>query len=162
MNQPMSNRRLLIAMSTLVALLMIAGAISFVRYTRTHAPDPRLVAVAPFDIFVSGLESWRVKLATELTAAIAPPLLAVSQDVVRERWHAQARPEIAALDLARSTSATRGLYGRLDPIAGTGDSVRARLIVIDAGTGHVQLVFDGPWPVALLDSLPRALAQRVR
>jgi len=158
----MTNRRLLIAMSTMITLLMIAGAISFVRYTRSHAPDPRLVAVAPFDIFVPGLERWRVRLAVGLTAAIARPLAAVSQDVVRERWHSQARPEIAALDLARSTSATRAVYGRLDPMAGARDSVRVQTIVIDAGTGRVQLVFDGPWPIADLENLPRALAQRVR
>jgi len=158
----MTNRRLLIAMSTMIALLMVAGAISFVRYTRSHAPDPRLVAVAPFDIFVAGLEPWRVRLAVGLTAAVSAPLAAVSQDVVRERWRGQARPEIAALDLARSTSATRAIYGRLDPIAGGRDSVRVQMIVIDAGTGRVQLVFDAPWAIADLEHLPRALAQRVR
>jgi len=158
----MTNRRLLIAMSTMIALLMVAGAISFVRYTRSHAPDPRLVAVAPFDIFVAGLELWRVRLAVSLTAAISAPLAAVSQDVVRERWRGQARPEIAALDLARSTSATRAIYGRLDSMARRPDSVRVQMIVIDAGTGRVQLVFDGPWPIADLEHLPRTLAQRVR
>jgi len=160
----MTNRRLLIAMSTTVALLMVAVAISFVRYVRSHAPDPRLVAVAPFDIFVPGLEPWRVRLAVGLTAAISAPLAAVSQDVVRERWRppGQARPEIAALDLARHTSATRAIYGRLDPIAGGRDSVRVQMIVIDAGTGRVQLVFDAPWAIADLEHLPRALAQRVR
>src|SRR5438105_14090349 len=95
----MTSRRLLIAMSTMVALLMVAGAISFVRYTRSHAPEPRLVAVAPFDIFVPGLEAWRVRLAVGLSSAIRAPLAAVSQDVVRERWHAQARAATAALDL---------------------------------------------------------------
>lgn len=158
----MTNRRLLIAMSTTIALLMVAGAISFVRYTRSHAPDPRLVAVAPFDIFAPGLEPWRVRLAVGVTAAISAPLTAVSQDVVRERWHGQARPEIAALDLARSTSASRAVYGRLDTMAGARDSVRVQMIVIDAGTGRVQLVFDRPWPIADLENLARALAQRVR
>ena len=158
----MTNRRLLIAMSTMIALLMVAGAISFVRYTRSHAPDPRLVAVAPFDIYVPGLEPWRVRLAVSLSSAIHAPLAAVSQDVVRERWHGQARPEIAALDLARSTSATRAIYGRLDPIIATHDSVRVQMIVIDAGTGRVQLLFDRPWPIADLGNLARALAERVR
>jgi hypothetical protein len=158
----MTNRRLLIAMSTMVALLMVAGAISFVKYARSHAPDPNLVAVAPFDIYVPGLESWRVRLAVGVTAAIQTPLAAVSQDVVRERWQAQERPEISALDLARRTSASRGVYGRVDPIAGTRDSVRVKMIVIDAGTGRVQLMFDDAWPVADLQSLSRALAERVR
>jgi len=158
----MTSRRLLIAMSTMVALLMVAGAISFVRYTRSHAPDPRLVAVAPFDIFIPGLEPWRVRLAVGLSNAIRAPLAAVPQDVVRERWHAQARPEIAALDLARRTSATRAIYGRLDPMVATRDSVRVQMIVIDAGTGRVQLLFDRSWPIADLGNLARVLAACVR
>src|SRR5437868_15409447 len=106
----MTSRRLLIAMSAMVALLMVAGAISFVRYTRSHAPDPRLVAVAPFDIFVPGLEPWRVRLAVGLSSAIRAPLAAVSPDVVRARSHALARPAIAPLDLARRASATRSSH----------------------------------------------------
>src|SRR5207247_4209467 len=74
----------------------------------------------------------------------------------------KARSEIAALDLARHTSATRAIYGRLDPIAGGRDSVRVQMIVIDAGTGRVQLVFDAPWAIADREHLPRALAPRVR
>ena len=84
------------------------------------------------------------------------------QDVVRERWHAQARPEIAALDLARRTSATRAIYGRLDPMVATRDSVRVQMIVIDAGTGRVQLLFDRSWPNADLGNLARVLAACVR
>src|SRR5437773_2235166 len=159
----MTSKRWLMLFSSLVVMLTVAGAVSFVFYARRHAPDPRLVAVAPFDIFVPGLEPWRVRLAVGLTAAISAPLAAVSQDVVRERWRpsppGKARSEIAALDLARHTSATRAIYGRLDPIAGGRDSVRVQMIVIDAGTGRVQLVFDAPWAIADLEHLPRALAQ---
>src|SRR5438093_540287 len=115
----MTSRRWLIGLSSLVAMLMIAGAVSFLRYARLHALQPTLVAVAPFDIFVPGLEPWRVRLAQALTAWLdsTPPLTAVSQDVVRERWHGQKQPEIAALDLARRASAGVGVYGRLDPFA---------------------------------------------
>jgi len=58
-----------------------------------------------------------------------------------------------------STSATRAIYGRLDPIIATHDSVRVQMIVIDAGTGRVQLLFDGSWPIADLGNLARALAR---
>src|SRR5207247_1359430 len=77
------------------------------RATRRHRPDPQLAAIAPFDIFVPGLEPWRVRLAEGLTKQLdsMPPLAAVSQDVVRERWRGQGRPELAALELARGTSA---------------------------------------------------------
>jgi hypothetical protein len=160
----MSSRRLLLALSALVVMLMIAGAVSFVRYARRHAPDPHLVAVAPFDIFVSGLEPWRVRLAREVTAALdtEPPLAAVPQAVVQERWQGQARPEIAALDLARRTSAGLALYGRLDPIATRRDSVRVQMIVIDAGDGRVLVTLDRAWAIAELPALARALADAVR
>ncbi|HEY3220943.1 MAG TPA: hypothetical protein VGJ80_09430 [Gemmatimonadales bacterium] len=164
----MSSKRLLILFSVLVALLTVAGAVSFVGYARRHAPNPQLAAVAPFDIFVSGLEPWRVRLAEGVTAQLdsMPPLAAVSQAVVRERWRGQpgggGRPELAAVDLARRTSAGLAIYGRLDPIAASRDSVRVQMIVVDAGDGRVLVTSDRPWPVANLEALPRALAEQVR
>src|SRR6266436_4028719 len=66
-------------------MITIAGAMSFVRYAQRHRANPWLAAVAPFDIYVPGLEAWRVRLAEELTAQLdsMKPLDAVSQDVVR-------------------------------------------------------------------------------
>lgn len=159
-----SSRQWLVRLSALVVVLTIAGAVSFVRYARQHRPNPQLFAVAPFDIFVDGLEHWRVRLAEQLTEQLGavPPLQAVSQAVVRERWRGQSRPELAALDLARRTSAGLAVYGRLDPIAGRNDSVRIQMIVVDAGEGRVLVHFDRPWAVAGLDSLARALAVGVR
>jgi len=60
-------------------MLTIAGAVSFARYVQRHRPDPQLAAVAPFDIFVTGLERWRVRLAQGLTAQLdsLPPPAAV-------------------------------------------------------------------------------------
>jgi len=160
----MTSKRWLIGLSSLVVMLTIAGAVSFVRYARLHAPQPTLVAVAPFDIFVPGLEPWRVRLAQELTTRLdsMAPLTAVSQDVVRERWQGQKRPEIAALDLARRTSAGIAVYGRLDPLAIKSESVLVRLILIDAGTGQVRSVMNSPWPRELLPALAPALAEHVR
>lgn len=160
----MTSKRLLVVFSVLIALLTVAGALSFVRYARRHQPDPRLLAVAPFDIFVPSLEQWRVRLARGLTDQLnaVPPLAAVSQDVVQERWRGQNRPELAALELARRTSAGLAAYGRLDPITGQGDSVRIQMIVVEAGNGRVLISIDRPWPVADLDALPRALADQVR
>jgi hypothetical protein len=148
----------------LVVLLTVAGAVSFVRYARRHRPDPQLFAVAPFDIFVTGLEPWRVRLAEGLTEQLGavPPLQAVPQAVVRERWRGQSRPEIAAVELARRTSAGMAVYGRLDPIAEQRDSVRIQLIVVEAGTGRVMIGIDRHWPLAKLDALPRTLAEQVR
>lgn len=159
----MNSNRWLIALSSLVLTLTIAGAVSFVRYARSHAPQPTLVAVAPFDIFVPGLDRWRVRLAQDLTGRLdsAPPLSAVSQDVVRERWRGQKVPEVAALDLARHTSAGIAVYGRLDPFASKSDSVLVRMIMIDAGSGRVLSFMNAPWPRASLPQLGQALAQHV-
>lgn len=158
------SRRLLIAFSFLVLGLMVGGAISFVRYARRHKPNPFVAAVAPFDIFIPGLEPWRVRLAEGVTAQLdsMPPLSAISQSVVRERWQGQSRPEIAALDLARRTSAGLAIYGRLDPVANRDDSVRVQMIVIDPGTGTVLIGVDRRWATAQLAALPRALAEQVR
>jgi hypothetical protein len=160
----MTSKRLLILFTALVIMLTVAGAVSFVFYVRRHAANPQVAAVAPFDIFVPGLEPWRVRLAEGLTAAIdsMAPLSAVSQAVVRERWRGQSRPELAAIDLARRTSAGLAIYGRLDPVANHNDSVRVQLITIEAGSGRVALLVDRPWAVAELQALPRALAEQVR
>lgn len=159
-----SSRQWLVRLSALAVLLTVAGAVSFVRYARRHQPDPQLFAVAPFDIFVTGLEPWRVRLAEGLTEQLGavPPLKAIPQAVVRERWRGQSRPEIAAVDLARRTSAGMAVYGRLDSIVVQPDSVRIQVIVVDAGTGRVMIGIDRHWPLAQLDSLPRALAEQVR
>jgi len=158
----LNAKRLLIGLSALVVMLTIAGAVSFVRYMQRHKPNPWLAAVAPFDIYVPGLESWRVRLAEQLTAQLdsMQPLDAVSQDVVRERWRGQSRPELAALELARRTSAGVAIYGRVDSLARRGDSVRVQLIVVDAGTGQLLIAIDRPWP-RHLGGLARALAERV-
>ena len=160
----MSSKRILVFLSALVVMSTIAGGVSFVRYARRHALNPRVAAIAPFDIFVSGLEPWRVRLAVGLTTQLdsMPPLAAISQDVVRERWSGQMSPELAALDLARKTSAGLAIYGRLDPMVTTRDSVRVQMIGVDAGTGRVVVRADRSWAVANLDALARALAEQVR
>ena len=159
-----SSRRLLLAFAVLVVLLTIAGAVSFVRYARRHAPNPQLVAVAPFDIFVPGLDAWRVRLAEVLTEQLGttPPLSAVPQAVVRERWRAAARPEIAAVELARRTSAGVAIYGRIDPIEQMPDSVRASVIAADAGSGRVLFGVVLRWPMRDPDQLARRIAEHVR
>src|SRR5207247_354336 len=66
----LTSKRWLVGLSALVVMLTIAGAVSFVRYAQRHRANPWLAAVAPFDIYVPGLEAWRVRLAEELTAQL--------------------------------------------------------------------------------------------
>jgi hypothetical protein len=158
------SRRFLVLFSALVVILMIAGAVSFVRYARSHAPNPRLIAVAPFDIFVPGLELWRVRLAEELTEQLTatPPLAAVPQAVVRERWRGTDRPEIAAVELARRTAAGAAIYGRLDPLPEASDSVRVQVIVAEATSSRVLFGILLRWPTTDLANLSAKLAEHVR
>ena len=158
------SRRILVGFSALVLMLMIAGAVTFARYAKSHAPDPTVFAVAPFDIFVPGLERWRVQLAEGLTERIAAqaPLSAIPQSVVRERWRGTDRPTLDALELARRTSAGVAIYGRLDPVPGTNDSVRVQMIAADAVGGRVLVTIDRRWPATRLPDLAAALADQVR
>jgi len=158
-------RRLLIALGSLVLVLMVGGAVSFVRYARRHAPQPGLVAVAPFDIFAAGrgLDRWRVGLAVALTERLnVPPLAAVPQAVVAETWRGTPRPEIAAVELARQTSAGLAVYGRVDSLPGKPDSIRVSLLVIDATTTRVLFGVLVRWPAADLEGLAGRLAEHVR
>ena len=90
------------------------------------------------------------------------PLAAVSQDVVRERWRGQSRPEVAAVELARQTSAGAAIYGRIDPIDAKPDSVRANVIVADASSSRVLFGVVIRWPARDPDALARRIADYVR
>ncbi len=158
-------RRLLIGLGSLVLILMVGGAVSFVRYARSHAPQPGLVAVAPFDIFTSGggLDRWRVGLATALTERLnAAPLATVPQTVVAATWRSAPTPEIAAVELARRTGAGVAVYARVDSLPGTPDSIRVSLLAIDATTAKVLFGVLVRWPAADPDGLATRLAEHVR
>jgi len=161
-------RRLIIGFGSLVLILMVGGAVSFVRYARTHAPNPALVAVAPFDIFAAegtggGLDRWRVGLATALTDRLnGAPLAAVPQTVVAATWRSAPTPEISAVELARQTGAGLAVYGRVDSLPGRTDSVRVSLLAIDATTTKVLFGVLIRWPAADPDGLAARLAEHVR
>jgi hypothetical protein len=156
-------RRLLIGLGSLVLILMVGGAVSFVRYARSHAPQAGLVAVAPFDIFAVGLDRWRVGLATALTDRLnVAPLAAVPQTVVAATWRSAPTPEISAVELARQTGAGLAVYGRVDSLPGRTDSVRVSLLGIDATTTKVLFGVLVRWPAADPNGLAAQLAEHVR
>src|SRR5216117_4104443 len=156
-------RRLLIGLGSLVVILMVAGAVSFVRYARRHAPQPGLVAVAPVDIFVAGLHRWRVSLATALTDDLnAAPLAAVPQTIVAATWRSAPSPEISAVELARQTDAGLAVYARVDSLPGKPDSIRVSLLAIDATTTKVLFGVLLRWPTTDPEGLATRLAEHVR
>src|ERR1700694_4463934 len=114
------SRRMLLAFAVLVVLLTIAGAVSFVRYAQRNAPNPQLVAVAPFDIFVPGLEAWRVGLAEALTEQPRttpprppPPPRAARRGGGGHGWRPPPPPKSPAVERPRRTSAGIAVYGRV-------------------------------------------------
>jgi hypothetical protein len=143
---------------------MVGGAVSFVRYARSHAPNPGLVAVAPFDIFARpALDRWRVGLATALTERLnAAPLAAVLQTVVAATWRSAPTPEISAVELARQTGAGVAVYARVDSLPGNADSIRVSLLAIDATTTKVLFGVLVRWPAADPEGLAQRLAEHVR
>lgn len=157
-----SSPRLLLALVGVAIALAIAGAMSFVRYTRRAAPEAHRIAVAPFDIFATGIDGWRVQLARRLTDRI-PAMAgwtAVPQTVVAERWKGQDRAEAAAVELARRTQAGIAIYGRVDSL-GT-DSVRVNVLLIDVTTtivsNTVVLTTDRRSPDAIADTVAARIA----
>lgn len=142
------------------------GAVLFARYGARSAPDPRRVAVAPFDIFVPSLDGWRVALAEALSARLdsTPPFSAVPQAVVARRWRARATPVIAAVELARQTGAGLAVYGRVD--AAGADSLLVRVAVLDAIAARPLFEIDLrqlPGSLeAVADSLARAVLRVLR
>jgi len=134
-----SSPRLLLALVAVAIALTIAGAMSFVRYTRRAAPEAHRIVVAPFDIFATGIDGWRVQLARGLTDRIPAAMAGwttVPQEVVAQRWKGQDRAEAAAVELARRTQAGIAVYGRVDSL-GT-DSVRVHVLLIDVTTTIVS------------------------
>ena len=163
MTETVPPRRLLLGFGSIVVLLMVLGAVSFVRYARQHAPNPALVAVAPFDIFATGLDRWRVELAVALTQRLnAAPLSAVPQTVVAETWRSAPRPEISAVELARHTSAGLAIYARVDSLPQNPDSVRVSLLAIDATTTKVLFGVVVRWSASNPEGLAAHLADQVR
>jgi hypothetical protein len=129
-----SSRQILLSLSALAVGMAVAGAILFVRYGARAAGSPTRVAVTPFDLpdDASGLEAWRVGLATRLTDKLpaSGDLSTVPQAQVAATWRATTSPIIAAVELARRTSAGLALYGRVE--RAPGDSLLLRAAVIDA------------------------------
>lgn len=130
----LSSPRLLVGMIAIAIVLAFAGAYSFIRYVARSAPDTRRIAVAPFDIFVSGLDDWRVGLAQRVTSRLdgLPSWTAVPQEVVADRWRGKDRGEVAAVEMARKTNAGLAVYGRVDSLGA--DSVRLHVLLIDVKT----------------------------
>jgi serine/threonine-protein kinase len=94
--------------------------------------DPNLVAVAPFDVFGSGLDLWHEGMVDLLSRRLdgAGPLRTVAPSVIFRRWSGRA-DQPSAFELARQTGASLVIYGSL---VGAGpDSVRLNATLLEVG-----------------------------
>ena len=157
----MSSQRWLFVLVSIAVALTIAGAVSFVGYTSRAAPDARKVAVAPFDLFVSGLDPWRVQLAHRVTDRIAaePGWSAVPQALVAQRWRGQDRAEASAVELARRTQAGIAIYGRVDSVSV--DSVRLHVLLVDVMSTVVRQTVEVRTTRTGLDAAADSLGARI-
>lgn len=157
-----ASKKVLLGLVAVAVMLAIAGAISFMGYARRAAPDAHRFAVAPFEIYVNGLEHWRLDIANSLTDRLhnLAGWSAVPQTLIAQRWQGKDRPEIAAVEVARRTAAGIAIYGRVDSVGG--DSVRVHVLMIDVPTtivsNTVEVLTDRSSSQAVTDSIAAQIA----
>jgi serine/threonine-protein kinase len=135
-------------------------AFSLVRPSGGPRLDANVVAVAPFDVLVPGLEVWREGLVDVVSRDLdgAGPLRAVAPTVVVRRWRGRA-DATAAADLGRATGAGLAVFGQ---VVGTGgDSVRLSATLYDVAGARVLGEFQVPDVSDRMDRLADSLAMRL-
>lgn len=137
----MTSANWLLVLVGVAVALAVAGAISFFGYAKRAAPDAHRFAVAPFELYVGGLDAWRLDVARALGERLhhLPGWSAVPEALVAQRWEGKESPEIAAVEMARKTAAGIAVFGRVDSL--TADSVRVNVILIDVPTTVVTSAF---------------------
>jgi tRNA A-37 threonylcarbamoyl transferase component Bud32/tetratricopeptide (TPR) repeat protein len=114
-----------------VAFAAVVAAVALVARSRSaEGVDPDVLAVAPFDVLGTGLETWREGLVDMLSAALdgAGPLRTVAPSVGVQRWHGRT-DGVSAAEFGRDVGAGLVVYGRL--VATGPDSVRASITLFD-------------------------------
>ena len=145
-------------------LVALAAAALWVRQRAGTALDGNLVAVAPFDVLVPGLELWREGLVDVLSRDLdgAGPLRTVAPTIVVRRWHGRADAPSAAA-LGRATGARLTVFGQV--LGAGGDSVRVSATLYDllAGRalGEFQILDAGDRIDRVADSLTMALLREL-
>jgi len=156
--------RRLVAGAGLVAV-MAAAVIVGVRLPTGSgglALDPRLLAVAPFDVLGPDLAMWGEGVSDILAQQLdgAGPLRTIPPSAVRRHWEGRA-DAATAVQLGTRVGAGLTLYGRL--VAYGDDSVRADATLLDVRSGtpisHAELRGRADRIVALVDALAVRLVE---
>ena len=159
------TRRLAISAGVVavVAVAAIAGW-QFRPRAAESAPDPNVLAVAPFDVLGPGLDMWREGLAEMLAHSLdgAGTLRTISPSVVFRNWSGRADPA-SAMQLGTNVGSGLAVYGRLAAFGS--DSVRANATLFDVESGTpirgFELSEGADRIVALADSLAVRLMEEL-
>src|SRR5439155_1041153 len=161
---PLNARIARALMGALAATDDQAGAL---RHARIHAallrqeldaaPDPALLAVAPFDVLAPNAELWREGLVDVLSRTLdgAGPLRTVTPTVVIRRWQGRA-DATSAKGLAGRAGARFVVFGQL--LGGGRDSVRVRAAVLDARKDRTLADIDRSEEAGRIDRLADSLS----
>ena len=118
-----------------LGLVGLTAVALWVRQRGGTGLDGNLVAVAPFDVLVPGLELWREGLVDVLSRDLdgAGPLRTVAPTIVVRRWHGRADAP-SATALGRATGARLTVFGQV--LGAGGDSVRVNATLYDLLVGR--------------------------
>ena len=141
------------------AVVLLLGAL-LLRGRSTHAMDPNVVAVAPFDILAPELSLWHDGMVDVLSRNLdgMGPLRTISPSVVIKGFHGRA-DAASAVALGRRTDARYVVIGRLEQV-GT-DSVRAVVNVVDVTRGRAGQDVELREAESSMDRLGDSLAVRL-
>ena len=145
----------------LVAVAAVLAAVALVARSRSVEPlDANVLAVAPFDVFGTGLETWREGLVDMLSAALdgAGPLRAVPPSVGVHRWHGRT-DRVSAAEFGRGVGAGLVVYGRL--VATGPDSVRASVTLFDVAAERALAELEIREQTSRIERLADTLAVRL-
>ncbi|HEU5261527.1 MAG TPA: hypothetical protein VFU41_08920 [Gemmatimonadales bacterium] len=120
------------------------------------APEPNVIAVAPFGVRGAGIGLWSEGLVEYLSRSLdgAGELRTVSPSVFLRRWSGRADPA-SARELGGRTGARLVVFGSL--VQGARDSVRGRATLLDVVTGQSLAEVDVSGDTLAIDRMADSL-----
>jgi eukaryotic-like serine/threonine-protein kinase len=146
-----------LALGALLALVMLTRAAT--RRDPAALSQQNVIAVAPFEVLDPALDLWREGLVDLLARDFdgAGPLRAIAPSVAIRAWRGRVE-HAEALRFGEATDAGLVVYGTLLP---AGDSVRARVTVLNVGTRRPVAEFERRESALRVDRLADSIAVAV-
>ena len=119
----------------IAAAVLVAGAALLATFKSRPKLDDHVLAVAPFDVLDPDLKLWHEGMVDVLSRNLdgAGEMRSVSPSLVIKRWNGRA-DRASAAELGLATGARYAVFGSL---LKAGDSVSAKVSVLDVRTGRI-------------------------